>query len=434
MRKVPLLFCQYLDKNEVQRWLPQLFSILHENMSVIAPTGNTYDEDYTLWSGAVGPAMEKENRKIILIFSGAHLIGYLQYYTNETTFMIEEAQIKPAFQGRGVLRSVFAFVSDFISPNILYTEAYANKKNTRSQTIIESHGFTRILENKNGNCYHYRADCQAFLCRVREKRPHPGADDRLQESIQTVRDAIAAILAENAPTVYLYGSVALDDFQYGWSDIDLLVLTEKQISSEQAQRLVHLRQELSGGEPENTYYRLFEGGMLSLSAFLTDTPDTVVYWGTSGERIADRYVFDSFCKLELLDHGVLLYGKDVRGQMRRPIYEDLKTDVRRHYETIREYSGKTGRSLYSFGWLLDISRCIYTLRTGRIIAKTKAGEWALENGLCPDAAALETALRVRKEARIFKEDETLQAYAAAIGPAVQKYADVLERELEGICK
>ena len=131
----------------------------------------------------------------------------------------------------------------------------------------------------------------------------------------------------------------------------------------------------------------------------------------------------------MLDDGVLLYGRDVRDQMRRPTYEDLKTDVRRHYETIREHGGRTSRSLYSFGWLLDISRCIYTLRTGKIIAKTKAGEWALKNGLCPDAAVLENALRVRKEPKLFDKDEALRQYAENLGNAIQAYADILEKEL-----
>ena len=160
---------QFLDKKEVKHWLPILFSILHENMSVIAPTGNTYEEDYALWSGAVEPAMQKENRHIVLIFNDKTLIGYLQYYTNDETFMIEEAQIKQAHQGRGVLRSAFTFICDHISPDVLYAEAYANKKNTRSQTILERHGFSRNGENKNGNSYHYRADCQAFLCRIRKR-------------------------------------------------------------------------------------------------------------------------------------------------------------------------------------------------------------------------------------------------------------------------
>lgn len=257
----------------------------------------------------------------------------------------------------------------------------------------------------------------------------PVVGTELWNSIRKMTDAVAEILADNAPTVYLYGSVALEDFHFGWSDIDMLVLTEKQIAPEQAERLARLRQSMTEREPDNAYYRLFEGGMLSLEAFLTGAPDTVVYWGTSGERITDRYDFDSFCQTELLENGVLLYGKDVREQMRRPVYADLRADVEHHYQTIQAHGGETGRSLYSFGWLLDISRCIYTLRTGQIVPKTKAGEWALANGLCPDAAALAAALRVRGDPALFQSDEQLQRYAEKLGDAVQRYADVLEREL-----
>ena len=255
-------------------------------------------------------------------------------------------------------------------------------------------------------------------------------DVLLKDSIKKMTAEIAAVLNENGPSVYLYGSVVLGDFRLGWSDIDLLVLTREPITAVQAEKLLHLRQSLTEGEPENPYYRLFEGGMLPLSAFLTDMPDTVVYWGTSGERITDRYVFDSFCRLELLEIGVLLYGPDVREQITRPSYEDLRSDVRRHYEAVRAYGSTTGKSLYSFGWLLDISRCIYTLRTGKIIAKTKAGVWALENGLCPDAAALETAVDLRLEPKRFQRETALQLSAASLGAAVQQYADVLQTELE----
>ena len=253
----------------------------------------------------------------------------------------------------------------------------------------------------------------------------------LKNSIDVMTKAIVGILADNAPSVYLYGSVVLDDFRLGWSDIDLLVLTEKQISSEQAKQLVQLRRELTAREPENPYYCLLEGGMLRLSALLSDTEDTVVYWGTSGERVTNRYDFDSFSKKELLENGVLLYGIDVRNYIDPPTFDDLRADIRRHYETIRTHGSKTGKSIYSFGWLLDISRCIYTLRTGEIIAKTKVGEWALEYGLCPDPAALETALRVRNTPELFDNDESLQHYAEKLGNVIQAYADVLEKELYG---
>ena len=252
----------------------------------------------------------------------------------------------------------------------------------------------------------------------------------LQKAIDEMTRRIAAILGACAPSIYLYGSVVLRDFKLGWSDIDILVLTQMPISEEQANQLVRLRQTLLAEEPENPFYRSFEGGMLTISAFLTGEKDRVVYWGTSGERIATRYVFDSFSMSELVDSGILLYGRDVREQLTRPTYNNLKADVRRHYEAIRQYAQNTGRDLYSYGWLLDICRCIYTLRTGKIIAKTAAGEWALKESICPCVDALARALEVRKEPNKFKADAETFDYAETLGAAIQKFADVLEKELE----
>lgn len=93
----------------------------------------------------------------------------------------------------------------------------------------------------------------------------------------------------------------------GILNIDILVLTQTSISEEQSNQLVCLRQTLLAEESENPFYRSFEGGMLSLSAFLQGEKDRVVYWGTSGERITTRYGFDSFSMSELLDSGNLLH-------------------------------------------------------------------------------------------------------------------------------
>ena len=170
--------------------------------------------------------------------------------------------------------------------------------------------------------------------------------------------------------------------------------------------------------------------MLTLDAFLTGKTDRVVYWGTSGERITDTYMFDSFGMTELIESSVLLYGNDIRTQLKAPKFSELYADVKHYYETIRKYAQKTGRSFYSFGWMLDISRCIYTLRTRKIIAKTDAGEWTLENNLCPVPDVLRMALKVRKSPLEFREDESTLEYAYTLGEAIQKFADVLEKELE----
>lgn len=112
---------------------------------------------------------------------------------------------------------------------------------------------------------------------------------------------------------------------------------------------------------------------------------------------------------------------------------DFKSNIQRHYEVIRRYIQKTDRSLYSYGWLLDISRCIYTLRTGRIIAKTAAGEWALREGLCPCRDDLAKAVMIRREPVRYLNDESIFDYAETLGDSVQSYADVLESELKRCC-
>ena len=260
---------------------------------------------------------------------------------------------------------------------------------------------------------------------------HPVNSERKsrQISINKMVREISGILSDCEPCIYMYGSSALNDFRLGWSDIDILVLTEKQITEKQAQMLVGLRQAMLEKEPGNPYYRCFEGGMLTLDAFLHGRSDRVVYWGTSGGRITDSYLFDSFCMTELIEKGVLLSGKDIRPRLKVPTFDDLYTDVRRHYETIRKHAQKIGRSFYSFGWMLDIARCIYTLRTGRIIAKTEAGEWALENNLCPDPDALEIALKVRRNLLAYKDNQHIFDYAETLTEPIQRFADVLEKEL-----
>lgn len=254
-------------------------------------------------------------------------------------------------------------------------------------------------------------------------------DHKLKSALERMASAISGILTENLPSIYLYGSCAMDDFRLGWSDIDIMVLTRFRISPAQAGELLSLRQKMSENENDNPYYRLFEGNMLTVSAFLSNDPDCVVYWGSSGEQITDRYLPDSFCLTELKQNGILLYGLEIRGSLPAPAYNDLCLGVKKHCETIRRYAQATGRSLYSFGWLLDIARGIYTLRNGTVTSKTAAAQWVLDNNLCPVPDILETALKVRKNPLKYKNNHIILNYAENLGPKIQRFADVLEMEL-----
>lgn len=251
----------------------------------------------------------------------------------------------------------------------------------------------------------------------------------MMESVRVMVREITRVLCDESPSIYLFGSSVRDDFKLGWSDIDLLCLTEKRFSAAKAQSLVLLRQTLAEAYPDSAYMRLFEGGIIPIEAFLGRTKEPAVYWGTSGQRIVDSFALSPFSVLELKACGMLLHGPDVREHIPMPTRDEIREAVRAHYETIRAHARETGESLYSAGWLLDIARCLYTLETGDVIAKTAAGEWALEKGLPPEPEVLRMAVCIRKEPLLFLGDAPTRAWLASLGPSIQRFADVLEDAL-----
>jgi len=78
---------------------------------------------------------------------------------------------------------------------------------------------------------------------------------------------------------------------------------------------------------------------------------------------------------------------------------------------------------------LDIARCIYTLRTGKIISKTKAGEWALGNNLISDIHIMEKVISIRKEPERYRDNDETLKWLENLGQYIQKFADVLEKEI-----
>ena len=249
------------------------------------------------------------------------------------------------------------------------------------------------------------------------------------DSIGRMTKEIVSALDGNIHSIWLYGSVVQADFRLGWSDIDMLVLTGKQITDGQAQKLVNLRQVLAADAPGNPYYPLFEGVIAQLDEYLSGTFGQLVYWGTTGQRITDRYKPDPFSQYELARNGRSVYGSDDRSIFTLPGREMLIDAIRVHYETIRKYAQQTDERLYSCGWLLDICRCIYTLRNNDVISKTRAGIWALQEHIFPDEDPLKKTIEIRKEPMAYKNREDIRQWLKGLGPVVQKYADALELEL-----
>lgn len=254
----------------------------------------------------------------------------------------------------------------------------------------------------------------------------------MEASLQHMTELIDTILGQGLHSLWLYGSVVLDDYRLGWSDIDFIAFSKYPVSMEQASRLLPLRQDLSARFPHNPYYRSFEGVIVSFQEYLTGQYTRLVYWGTSGQRITDRFRLDPFSRWELVRHGKQVYGAPVEGLFMEPTRAELIDAVRQHCEGIRRYAVETDERLYSCGWLLDIARCVYTLRYGGVISKTRAGAWALEEHLFAEEAALQKTLLIRKDPLAYRDRPDIRSWLRSLGPTVQRYADVLERELKKV--
>ena len=148
----------FLDKQKLDVFLPRLFEILHSNMSLIAPTNNSYEDDFEIWSSHIIPAIQKEQRQIVLMCVESELVGYFQYYINSDTdsLMMEEIQIKKEFQGTGLFSEFYNWLIKNLPKGIMYVEAYANKKNLKSQSILKHLGLVESGENRNGNSFYFK--------------------------------------------------------------------------------------------------------------------------------------------------------------------------------------------------------------------------------------------------------------------------------------
>lgn len=149
---------EYLNKLDFSIISNAIFNILADNMEKIAPSGNTREEDYKCWYEGVSNGLKRDERQIILIKHADNIIGFFQYYTNDDTFMMEEIQFKPEYQGKNIFRNLYGFLIPNIMDEIKFVEAYANIANHKSIGILEKLGLSKIGMNKNGHSFHFRGN------------------------------------------------------------------------------------------------------------------------------------------------------------------------------------------------------------------------------------------------------------------------------------
>ena len=147
-----------LNKEEKATWLPQLFDLFYENMQEIVPGGRSYEQEKQQWLAEVSPALKKEPRQVILCFTDKKLAGFVQYYTNKNLLMIEEIQIRKGYQCTTLFYGLCKSLAIRLPSEIESIEAYAEKRNTHSQELMQKLGMVQIEED--GPFVHLRGSAE----------------------------------------------------------------------------------------------------------------------------------------------------------------------------------------------------------------------------------------------------------------------------------
>lgn len=223
--------------------------------------------------------------------------------------------------------------------------------------------------------------------------------------------------------VYAYGSAVYGDLHIGYSDLDFFAVVSCEITKEMFEELLSYRKALKASEDK--LYGMLEGEFVPES-ILASRQGPVGYWGTSGERIKDRYDLAGFSMRSLHENGVLIFGEEVRTGIPYPSDEEMLSQVSQLIATIRKYAVATNEGIHSADWLFLICQSLYWLKTGSITCKTKAAEWAREQFNEPWCTSLNKAIWLRIHPEEAGTEEN-RRWLHGLGPAVQNACDTLEK-------
>lgn len=183
------------------------------------------------------------------------------------------------------------------------------------------------------------------------------------------------ILEDRLIGVYLFGSLVWGDFEYGSSDIDLLVVTSSTITNNEFGKLDHMHRELA-----KTYTHAKEGmteiiyvSENTLQTFKTRrSPIAVIHPGEPLHmRDAGKDWLINWYSVQ--EKGRTLFGPPPKTLIAHITREEFIQAVRDYANAFRsQINGLHGRPAYE---ILTICRAYYTYKNGEQTSKKRAAQW-----------------------------------------------------------
>jgi len=243
---------------------------------------------------------------------------------------------------------------------------------------------------------------------------NPTPYDEVNFILNILRCEVQSILGNQLVGMYLYGSLALGDFDQHKSDIDFVVVTAEELSDELLEALcaMHRRLATSGSKWANE----LEGSYIPQKALQRYDPSSARHphidrggGSLSVEQHDSDWIIQRY---SLREHGIVLAGPDPKTIIDPIQPDDLRQavlDLLWWWELQLVDTSRVETSSYQAYAVLSMCRLLYTMEYGTIVSKPEAARWA-QRTLGEQWAALITRAftwQPGKEITFLKEDHFL---------------------------
>lgn len=293
--------------------------------------------------------------------------------------------------------------------------------------------------DRAGNCFYIAPDGRSFLNSLPDwkKNMVPAADIQFfasrQEAVREkefvrsydsvlnqIEEAYRRILGDALVGIYVHGSIAFGCFSWENSDIDFIVVINREITRGQKRELIQTLLDLDGQAPQ-------KGLEMSVvlekycNPFVYPTPFELHFSNVHKERCREN--LQEYCRAmhgedkDLAAHftvirkaGITLCGKeisDVFGEVPREAYLDsIMGDVEDAQRDILE------DPVYI---ILNVCRVIAFIKEGLVLSKEQGGKWGMRNLPETYRLIIRKALKNYRGNDVFREEEeNLRSFAGCM--------------------
>lgn len=233
---------------------------------------------------------------------------------------------------------------------------------------------------------------------------HPRIPPVLHPVFECYLSSIRQCLPNFLSSFYLVGSIALDEFNPHFSDIDFVALTDRPAIKSEIEALREVHREV-----ERYHQRWKLSGIYLLQHEVgkqEGDAKNLVEYHDGRLRTQDSFERNPITWWILKNQGIPLVGSD---PCELPITGDANILVAWTHENMNSYwkgwTQRPGRLIllltdWGIQWsVLGVLRQFYTIREKKIITKRRAGDYGLSNVAHPWHRIINEAIRIRTKAR-----------------------------------